>query len=94
MVFTTLELTLGGTMLSLVVAVATHLLTRAAYVTCRQCEARHQVVREKFAEHDRRYDEILSQNSKLFSMVKALIVYTKDVPDDVRAKLVSEGGVR
>ena len=84
MTLSPLEIIQGTALLSLVVGIAVNLLTKTRYVSCRDCEQRHAQVDEKIREGERR-------DSKQFSMLKALITYSDDIPREEKAKLLNEG---
>jgi len=85
MVLTPGEIVMGGALLSLVVGIGVHLFTRSSYVNCVSCAERHRGVDQRLQDAERR-------DSKQFSMIKALVVYTTEIPSDEKAKLLNERG--
>lgn len=83
MTLTPLEACLGGGLVALIVGLGVHWFTKANYVSCKDCAERHQLVDIEMKDGKRR-------DSKLFTMVKALVIYTDKIPDDEKAKLLSE----
>lgn len=76
---------MGGALVSGVVAIVVHQATRLRFVSCEQCRERHTVV-------DKRLDDADKRDSKQFSLLKALITYSSDIPTEEKAKLLNEGG--
>lgn len=78
MTLTSLEIVLSSAILSLVVGMLVHLATKNRYVCKSECDTRHRTLN--------------SQISKLFTGMKLLIHYSKDVPDEEKIKMLSERG--
>lgn len=85
MTLTPAEIVMGTALLSLVVAIGAHLFTRSKFVSCVACRERHETV-------DAKLRDAMARDSKLFSGLKALIVYSKDIPEEKKTDLLSERG--
>lgn len=83
-VLSPLEIMLGGAILSLLVALATHIVTRGAYVSRDLCNQRHGNVC-KFMEG------IKTSNDRQYRMLRGLIVHS-DMPSDVQERLINDRG--
>jgi len=79
---------------SLVVGVAVHILTRGVFVSQSQCGERRKGVCDAITNLERHYEEArIEQDRKtkiLFRMVRAMVVHNKDMPSDVKERVLNE----
>jgi len=81
---TPLELLFGGAILSLLVGLVTHLVTRGSYVSRDLCDQRHGNV-------CRFMESIKSSSDRQYRMLRGLIVHS-DMPSDVQERLINDRG--
>jgi len=94
MTFTPLEALLMAAAASLVVGVSAHIFTRNVYVSQAQCGERRKGVCDDLKslkeDHETASDEHRKKSAILFRMVRSLVAHNKDMPSEVKDKILNE----
>lgn len=91
--FTPLEAVLMGMLISLLTGVVMRWLTTRSFVTCEDCEARHQGVlnsmKELRTQREQDLKDVKETNKTIFRMLRGLIVYS-DIPQDKKEEILND----
>lgn len=92
--FTPLETAAVTGLVSLVVALAVHTLTKRGYVSHMQCDERRrgmcQTLDAVQKGNDSLSKDIKSRTNTLFRMMRAMVVHDQHMPPDVKADILNE----
>lgn len=92
--FTPFETSAITGLVSLVVALTVHVVTKRNYVSHHQCQERRDGVCDDVKALKEAQEKASRDNGRktdiLFRMVRALVVHAKDVPDGVKAQILNE----
>lgn len=94
MTFTPLETACITAILSLLVALVVHVVTKRNYVSHNQCEERRahvcSTMKAVEAGHAELRQDLKERTGILFRMMRAMVVHDQDMPPDVKTEILNE----